>query len=276
VPPFYPAPPIRQGAAEVTLLTSARTLPPEVSAYDRWRTGITHRSTQTVAVDARSLCATADWTTRETDPEQPEFAPFDIGVIHGCEGLVDERAYTREAQAALEDKTAWQIGRELWTGDITGNPSLQSTGVDVASGSTAVTDLVVSILCTAIEDTISGGQAFIHLPSLLLGPLMLAQTVTRVGNRLLTANGHVVIPGPGYPSTGTTGPAESEELSPGEVWVFATGPVEVGLGNVETRPLGPGTANRQNLFEVYATRPAIYRFDTGAVFAMKATLSNGG
>lgn len=268
MPLIQPAPAIRQGTPEVTLLTSAQPLPPEVRDYDKWRSGLSHRSTQTIEADARALCATGDKVGRATDADIPEFLPFDAYVVHGCDGFVDEAQYRREAAAALEDRIAWIVGRELWTSGE--NPSLQSTGVDLGGAGGVIS--VANYLIANFEEATKGGQAFLHVPSLAAGLLVRDNYCVRSGNRLLTGTGHVVVPGPGYPfDPGAWGPTASTPSASGQVWMYVTGPVQVGLAEQTTiTDVGQGTAARMNLFEVYATKPAIVRFDTDFVFAAVA------
>lgn len=265
-----PAPPVRQGNPEVTLVSSANELPVDVRPYEQWRTGLAARGVSLITADARALCASGDLAT-VTAATDGEFEPFTVYVMHGCEGYVDEMAYRAEANAALADKTAWQVARELWTGTQSGNPSLQSSGVDL--GGTADISNVVAALIANMEAELSGGQVFVHVPSIALPGLTNTNMVTRSGARLLTPQGHVVIPGPGYPSApGDWGPDASAVAASGEVWVFATGPVEYAEGPVTVRDVGQGVAARMNLFEVHVTKPVIVRFDPSKVLAAKATV----
>jgi hypothetical protein len=268
VPLIQPAPAIRQGTPEVTLLTSARPLPPEVRDYDKWRAGLSHRSTQTIAADARAICVTGDKVARDETAAIPEFLPFDAYVVHGCDGFVDEAQYRREAVDALEDRLAWIIGRELWTSGE--SPSLQSVGQDIGGNGGVIS--VANYLIANMEEATKGGQVFLHVPSLAAGLLVRDGYVNRSGNRLLTGSGHVVVPGPGYPfSPGDWGPTASTPSASGQVWMYATGPVEVGVTEqAVVTDVGRGTAARMNLFEVYATKQAIVRFDIDYVFAAVA------
>ncbi len=263
---FHPAPSVRSGTPEVSLLTSANQLPAGVRDYEVWRSGLGDRSTAAVAADARALCATGDRVAREDALAFSEFSPFDVYVVHGCAGHVDEALYRAEAERALEDKTAWLVARQLWTGSDSGNPSFQSEGVDI--GGSGPVQNVVEYLIANIEDATSGGQAFVHVPTVGIGSLMLNNYLSRSGGRLFTPTGHVVVPGPGYPSApGSWGPDGSAAAASGEVWVFATTAVELGVGPVEVMDVSGPTADRQNLYEVYVQRPVLARFDTEFVFA---------
>lgn len=268
---FKDAPPIRQLTTGVSLLTSAQQLPPAVRAYEQWRTGIAFRSIQDTTVEPRAICATDDIGVRNPDPESPEFEPVYVVVDHGCEGFVDDGQYRTDTLNVLDDSAAWIVGRELWTGTETGNPSLQSTGVDIG-GSGPVAN-VCDYLLANFEDATKGGQAYLHVPSLAIGQLLDANYIRRVGDRLLTITDHVVVPGPGYPGLpGDWGPTAAADAASGECWIYVTGPVELASGEVDINDQGDGVAYRQNLVEFIARRPYLYRFDTEFVFACLATL----
>ena len=268
-----PAPAVQLGNPEVTLLTSAYDLPEEVRSYSEWKTGLTSRSTSTITADARAQCATGDLAAVASVGTDGEFEPFYPYVVHGCDGFATEldRQYRREALDALEAKLAWQVSRELWTGTITGNPSLQSTGTDIG-GQSDVSN-VAAHLIASYQDAAEGGQVFLHVPLTGLPALTNTGFVTRTNGRLVTTDGHVVVPGPGYPtSTGSWGPEGASAAASGEIWMFATSPVEYAQSSVNVEDVGEGIAMRNNLIEIYASRPVIYRFDVDTVLAAKATV----
>ncbi len=272
MPLIQPAPSIGQGLPDVTLLTSASPLPPEVRDFDRWRSGLGHRSVTGIVADSRTVCATGNWAARAAGGDTIEFFAVEHGTIHGCEGLVDEAAYTREAVQALDDKLPYLVARELWAGGESGNPSLQSTATSIG-GSGDITN-VCAYLIANMEETLDGGRVTLHVPSLALPGLLNSNFVTRVGSRLLTPTSHVVVPGPGYPSSpGLWGPDGSIATEDGQVWVYATGPVEVALEpDTRVTAIGGGLAARRNSFDVWAQRFAIARFDTATVLAGLCTI----
>lgn len=269
---YQPSPPVRQGQTPVSLLSSAERLPPEVRDYSRWRTGLAHRNTDAIGAETRARdCSGTEWSERET-LELPEFDPFIIGTFHGCSGFIDDRrSYTTEANDALEDKEAWLIAREVWTG-AQGGLSLQSTATDIGGTVGSVRDTIDALVARR-QDTVKGGRTFIHLPRIGLGEI--EEDVTRSGDRLTLPDGIVIIPGPGYPNTaGDWGPWTDPEdpdsgaaAASGQVWIYATGPIELERGPIEVNDSGDGNAALMNLFEVYVQRPVIARWDTTAVFA---------
>lgn len=265
-----PTDPTPLGSPDVTILTSADPLPSGVAAFDQWRTGVASRSMAAIVGASRELCGLDELDERAAEHALNEFVPFEVYTTHGCAGRVDEPQYRAEAETALADKTAWLVARELWTGASSGSPSLQSTATNI--GGTGPVTNVVDHLLQNFEDATQGGRAMVHLPHIALSALFLANFVTRVGNRLLTPTGHIVVPGPGYPAgAGSWGPAGAAAASD-EVWVYVSGIVQIGLGQVDVVEVTRGVS-RQNLYEVYVKRPVLARFDTEFVFAAKAEVT---
>lgn len=274
-----PAQPIRPEAPEVSIFTSANPLPPEVAAYERWRTGLVSRNIHGIAggtwptdcYDGESEKAAIDGNSNDLS----EFVPTTIYTHHGCEGRVDADEYRAEAIALLEARTPALLAAELWTGAVSNNPSLVSTGIDITSyvgGSVSAAD-ALAILCNAFAGTTGGLQATIHIPEVALGQLT-AQNIQRHGNRIETLNGHVVITGPGYPGGGAVGP-EGATPGNGQIYAFVTGPVEVAASTITvlgTDENSVGAYSRQNLVEFYAERQIIYRFPTTPVYAILVDL----
>ena len=164
----------------------------------------------------------------------------------------------------------------MWTG--ADHPqSLQSTAT-LVSGTASVRRTVADLVAN-YQDATKGGRAVVHVPyrALESASASLLDVVTRVGNRLVMADGTIVVPGPGYPgNAGNWGPLTDDNdpdsgasVLSGEVFVYVTGPVQVGLGPVSDRSSDRPRANQvQALFE----RQVIARWDPTFVFAGKATL----
>jgi hypothetical protein len=271
-----PAPPILPVAPEISLLTSADPLPAEVASYDRWRSGLAARELHTMTGGLWEVDCVVETDKSGIQEESiSEFVPVAVYTHHGCNGRVDADEYRSEATAVLEAKLAFALGSELWTGSVTGNPSLQSTAVDIGAflGSQPV-GVGFSALTEAFSQASAGTMGTIHVPYTVLHELTLNNLVVRKGNRLETIIGQTVIPGPGYPSTTNTAPTDSEEPAAGTYYIYITGPVQVGLGPTivtGTQTDSVGDYARQNLVEFYAERQAIYRFPTTPVFALPVT-----
>jgi hypothetical protein len=269
-----PAPPIQPVAPEVNVLTSANPLPAEVAAYEQWRTGLAARNIQGMATALWPVdCVTEDEKVAIAAESTDEFVPVIVYTHHGCNGRVDNDQYRAEATATLDAKLANAIAYEMWTGATTGNPSFQSTAFDLSGviGSFPLATCI-SILMQAFSEQ-TGMLPTIHAPMSVLHELTLNNLVVRNGNRLETILGSTVMLGPGYPASTSTAPDGSDEPPFGSVYIYATGPVEIGLGPVtitgtDTSP--GGAYARQNLVEFYAERQAIYRFPANPVIALQA------
>lgn len=271
-----PAPAIRPEQTEVNILTSADPLPASVASFDRWRTGIAQRELYRVASGSWPVdCVVEDEKAAINwdDQDVYEFVPVAQYVHHGCEGRVDAEAYKAEALAVLDQRTPWLLAKELWTGAVSGNPSLQSTAVDITgfvpSGLSAFD--AATILISAWDTTTEGAKAFLHIPQIALYELIDRQFAVRQGNKFVTHNGHVIIPGPGYPTSGDIGPTGSPEPALGQAYFYITGCVEVATHTsfvIGSEDNSVGSYARRNLVEFYAERQSIYRFPTASVLAL--------
>ena len=197
-----------------------------------------------------------------------------------CTSLAYYAEARKSAVETLKAKTPYAVARELWTGAESGSPSLQSTATDVSAASAQPAEVVLSELSANFDECSGGAQPTFHVPSRLIYQLMGTQVVTRVGDRLMTPTGGIVIPGPGYPNTpgewgpnASPGPVESAE---GEAFIYVTGPVELDFS--ETWESGSGeppvaTFARLNRSELFVQREAIFRFPTCCVFGALAAIS---
>lgn len=268
-------------APEVSLVTSAH--PMEGLNSDGWAFGVTARDTLGTPSGRFPRCADEE-DVKDDVPDggdAPEFEPLWVYAVDGCEGRADVDRMRRSARAALDAKLAWEVARELWTGETTGNPSLQSTAIEITVDPAPAPVVVAArALLANFEDCTKGSQAFLHVPSIVVDQLIDADFARRSGNRLVTPLGHVVVPGPGYPNMpGDWGPLASDgaaEAAEGEVWLYVTGPVQFAQGDmVETSSgdaPGVGTFARLNKTIVLPERLVLYRFPTDCVFAAKASV----
>lgn len=285
-----PLPPILPTAPEVSLMTAARTM--EGLNADAWVRGVSFSGDlfcMQVTDWQRCVDSGDDLERTPTDGsgEPTEFKPWPFYAAWECTSTAEAavREAFKAARAALEAKTPFVVARELWTGEQSGSLSLQTTAVDVTSGD-GPTDAVTTAqtLVANFEDCVQGAQAFLHVPSILMEQLFDRQYVTRVGARLLTPTGHVVIPGPGYPNDpGPHGPVTSPgpiEAADGEAVMYVTGPVEVAVRDPrEDTSQGPrdrvpgATFARLNRSAIYVEREALFRFPPCCVFGAVATRS---
>lgn len=167
--------------------------------------------------------------------------PFTVDARVDCSPVGFSQAEQRDrATAALTRQEQWRVERVFATGTVaaSGNvayPHLQASedvldpvlrdvvlqcAAEPISGST-VLDIVEGIgrLEAAIADCY-GGQAVLHVP-LELGTQMFQWGVVKPDGAVLkTQTGNLVVLGAGYPGLSPDG-----AVTPGALWVYATGPV---------------------------------------------------
>jgi hypothetical protein len=277
-----PLAPILPSAPEVSIVTSSRRIPDMNS--DGWAYGISHREDFCRSVGSWERCVEEiEGSYPERTPEAlgdegfPVFQPWSIYSSFTCTSLADWPEARKTAVETLKAKTPASVARELWTGEQSGSPSLQSTGTDITPDTEPLAPLAIDLLTEAFDECSGGTQPTFHVPSLLVGQLLDANRITRSGDRLLTPTGGIVIPGPGYPTDGDWGPDASPgpaAAAAGEAWIYVTGPVELDFSETWEQGSGEppvGTFARLNRSELFVNREAIYRFPTCCVFAVRAT-----
>lgn len=279
---ILPSPP------EVTLLTSAQPLRNDGDEvpYSTWKDGITSRNVACIdAYSEGAVCADPDRDVFEPS-EAPisEFFPLKTNLHHGCKGFIDDEGRWRvEVDAAANTRIAYHAARELWTGAKTGSKSFQNSTTAISTATSGALPPIAAIAAALsdYEECTQGALAYIHVPSILVGHLSIVGYFERRGDRLVTPEGHVVVPGPGYPnSAGAWGPLTDPEdpdtavsSADGEVFTFVTGVVEA----PDPHMLEPNTGKeqwsvRQNEFLVTARGVTIARFDPCCVFAALTTI----
>lgn len=279
-----PLAPILPSAPEVSIVTSSRRIPGMNS--DGWAYGISARDDFCLPVGNWSRCVdpvNGVFPQREPaalgDDPFGVFKPWSIYASFQCVSLANYDEARRSAIATLKAKTPSAVARELWTGEESGSPSLQSTAVDVSGTAAGNVEDVLDELAAVFDDATGGAQPTFHVPSRLIGRLHDNVRIQRSGDRLMTLTGGIVVPGPGYPNTpGAWGPdvsSGSASATAGEAWVYVTGPVELEFSDTfEQGSDDPptGVFARQNQSVLFVEREAIYRFPTCAVFAALAAI----
>lgn len=272
--------PILPTAPEVSIVTSARRIPAN-ELSDAFAGGISFTDSFCLGVYGWPRCPdepTLDAGKEAPDaPECPEFLPWTIYVPVVLErNSPDAIAETfNAARKALPAKLPSAVGTELWTGAISGSESLQSAAVDVSATSAMGAAQAASVLVGNFRDATGGSQAWLHVPEAVMYQLYRDNYVVRRGDQLVTPTGDIVVPGPGYPSyEGAWGPAGSPgpgEATADEVFMYVTGPVELGFGEVTddmtSGLVSAGTFARLNRSTLYVEQDAIFRFPPCAVFS---------
>lgn len=277
-----PLAPILPTSPEVSIVTSARPFPVSDLA-DAFSGGLSFRDDFCLPVEGWPRCPDGELEKVDpSEPDFPEFKPWTIYVPVVCSGKVNAEELFNSARKSLDAKRPYAVAKELWTGEWSGSDSLQSTAVDIGGGSAVPPHTAVQVLIQAFQEATGGSKAFVHVPQMMMSDLYVNMTCTRVGDRLLTPTGDVIIPGPGYPvGPGDSGPAGSDPIDPAQAWIYVTGPVELAFGEITddmtSGTMPAGTFARLNKYTLYVEQDAIFRFPTCSVFAMlsEITLSSG-
>jgi hypothetical protein len=104
----------------------------------------------------------------------------------------------------------------------------------------------------------------------------------RLGALLLSVMDNIIVPGSGYPTTGSTGPIGNANANPGagNAWIFATDLTSVRLDPPMIYPatlaeaLDRGTAGEPNTIRFRAQRFAAITFDLNRLAACRVALAS--
>lgn len=177
--------------------------------------------------------ATGSIETRGAD----SFAVYtwlDCGLVS-----VGEDELKTRTLAAHENNAQTVVERVFWTGGTfnTVQHLAEDTAItETVGGSTVNLQTAATVLVTGAVDVVEaigrleqamaecyGGTPLIHVPRGVTSHLAAHHQVTARGPRLLTANGSVVVPAPGYPGTSPAGVTPTA----GTTWLYATGSVKM-------------------------------------------------
>lgn len=240
------------------------------------------------------------WPTCASDPipdkivaglgDETRFRPIWLYYAESCGAPTDYSDVV--AERALRMLLATQsapLATQLWAGTVDpGQPTLRSTAALPPGGATAISPVAALARVVSARRRVSGsGHVVVHAPWVLAPHLVSAQVVRRSGGAFV-GDGFKVIFDNGYPDDGGivipgvglnhSGPAvvPNGPPTPGEVWIYATGRVEVELAPVNDGPQSQGAQGRprfvhvnprRNEWMVLVERLAFYRFDPCSVYA---------
>lgn len=187
-------------------------------------------------------------TKKNYDGNQEEvtYEPFIIEVPYTCSSFGFQAAeYEKRALRQLMATMHKALENEFWTGSINpSNPSLVgSTPNDdahILNPGGAAAPVAVSpgvalmLLSQALANCGSGGRGMIHATPALVERWVNLPAV-QCNDKLITtrARGDIIVNGSGYPGTGPEG---QPTPGPNEVWAYATGMVNLRLGDPEVYP----------------------------------------
>lgn len=274
----------------MSLLTSADQFPEMDRSIDRWQSGVSAQNLLCLGAQNEPQVCPVDDDDPRFDPTPPslyEFFPVRTYLSYGCEGFTGRpQVWDDQAQAALDAKVAFNVARELWTGEETGNPSLQNSAILLQTDGPLTPSAAAMMALASYEECTQGATGFVHAPSSAEDDMNANSFYRRSGNKFITSKDHVVVLGPGYPqSPGAWGPTrvavdgDIEETAPatagpGEAFLYVTGPVQI-VGPVDTS--GPTITQRPRTNK-HLSMPSVstlYRFDPCCVFAVKIRIPDG-
>lgn len=209
--------------------------------------------------------------------------PFGIVAKYECASVglkLEERQQIARDQAEAGSQKA--VEHELWSGQIAQAANrldvpflMDANATDVSGGGAVSPALGIAKLEQALADCGLGVQGVIHLTRQAAVAAFGQNVLVREGDKLFTALGTPVVAGAGYdPSLTPTAPAQAAVPAPPVLgarpdnqWGFATGPVYVHLGAVES--IGEHLEHTTNTLEVLAGRSAAVYWDSCCAAAVQ-------
>lgn len=235
------------------LLSPAATVVNDASAY--WANGFQYETLDCVSeVTLTDICNTSV-SVSGVEPTGSElfrtYHPFAVQTSFSCSTMSRTPAEIEQiARDRIDACVQKAVEHEFWSGalakaaaeEYTGdgeypNRYLASTGaVDVTPtlGTAVKTKYGLALLEGALARCGCGIKGTIHTTREVASAL----SPKNEDEKLLTPLGNLIIAGPGYDGTGPDG----EQPTGSQVWMYATGPVTVRLGPVETVPDRPNQA----------------------------------
>jgi len=258
-----------------------------------WSSGIDFPSVNCgTNIRLSAICSAAsgvDVVEAEDGALYRRYLPFAIETTFKCSTFgIDARDDWQIARTFMEAAQQKAIEYELWTGELSkqqaalwGDPAqhngesfpnrwLASSGakdVTPTPGTAVKAKFGLALLEDALGDCGAGIKGTIHATRGVASALGLKDK----NGALRTTLGNSVIAGAGYDGRGPTG-AQPPGTS---VWLYATGPVSVRLGDIVSTPDRRNQAVdiRNNAVQVYASRPAAVTWDSCCHFAVLVDLS---
>lgn len=205
-------------------------------------------------------CSTGTFRAKDegTGVELPNFASFVIYLPITCSSMSigDPDEFARRAEIAMNAVQSYAVEQQLSQGTaIATNPFFADAAADVLAGGAAVSPAVgLSYLEDAIGAT--GKQGMLHATPGVVSQWFEGE---RQETPLTTVNGSRVVSGGGY--AGATPSGESDAAA-GQAWVYATGPVEVRLGEVAVMDIKEVLDRSNNDVTFRAERYVLATWDT--------------
>lgn len=271
VQPTPAAPPTRSSGlvATVGVTTESDT---------RWVNGFTWRPETCFQGQTLPQCGSGLGTaTGPTDGGLAYHLPTGLRVDFVCANRYGLNAAEENARTVrqLEAASSYLLARELWLGTATQahnyvtpqtspavNGYLTDGNAQVIAGEFEPLE-ALGLLEETARAALLGQFVHLHVPIVLLPTL--GPSLTVLNGTLYTPSGSKVIADPGYDGSGPAAAA----ATPATVWMFATAPVQVRLGQAYSYTV-PTVANNTRLF--VAERPAAASYDPCGHFGIAVAL----
>lgn len=201
--------------------------------------------------------------------------PFTVYAYIDC-GLVGFNDIEGQTIEHLENGEDRAVERTFWTGSVstTGAPLItphlaanaqvigpngeisQLAATPSVTGAPVAPVLGLGLLENALGSCY-GGVGVIHVTPATMTALYAAGAITLVNGQWMTANGHLVAAGAGYPGTSPAGVTPSAT----QPWMYATGAVHIRRGPITVTPWRESIDMAQNDPIVIAERTYVVDFD---------------
>lgn len=230
----------RVPSAGVSLAENA--LPGETTNGERWINGVKFRPYTLGGVGgAYDPCNVSTLTPGTLAPAQTG-DPFAIWEAESCTAMGEERFIAAQrATTLLEATTSKKVASELWRGTIAQAASFSNrrlnnptaTGnLGKINGAAAVNRVAAfAALEQSIGEQGSGAQGYIHCTRRTASFWSNDQLIERVGNRLVSKLGTIIIADAGYDGSASNGTIPSAAGI--TAWAYATGPVSLWVSDIE-------------------------------------------
>lgn len=226
-------------SANATATASPVTITIVARKVIRTGTTITSVTNATTVVLSLAAAATKAGTTftfggRTEGPNRPavrDYTPFPVFAYDTCSTFGFEAAeYEARARRALAARESKAVEREFWAGTLfSANPHLAAGGTveTLVAGAAQGLRRSLALLSQAAADH-NAGQAMIHVRPKVAELWFGLDMIGLVGGKLVTGNGHIVVPGAGYLGSAPDGTAPTAT----QEWGYVTDRVEVHRGPV--------------------------------------------
>lgn len=219
-----------------------------------------------------------DVVTEPSDTEN-QYLPFVVQAEFKCSTFGFTNAdYELKATEAMELVQSKAVEHELWTGALSkldtstagGSPNKYLASPDAVDVTPTGGAVSVQVGLALLEGALNQGyRGFIHGNRAAIS--LVSGDFEPDGDVLKTDLGNTVIAGSGYGNTGPDGSAATGT----QTWLYATGPVEVHLSDIETTPANHSEAvdTKNNTVTYTVSRFAAPVFDGCGHFAVLVDLT---